>query len=290
MIVVVISIISPRSRFTGQPKPHADVKEPEQSIKPTTVSLQDEMIGQKRNKRDELWNARFKELLDYRSEHGDCNVLQSQGQLGKWVNNQRTAYKADSLGHDRVDRLSSIGFKWALKEAVPTMPWEIRYHELVQNKAKHGDCNIPAKQGQLGSWVHKQRQIYKKGKLSQDRIDRLNGIGFKWLLKNVGPNVPWKTRFDELVRYRAKHGDCNIPVRQGQLGRWVSYQRKVYKSSSLEQERIDRLNGIGFDWTPPKGNTGKRKASNGTESDDEVDEIGALIYDQVMRQRRQEDG
>ena len=58
----------------------------------------------------------------------------------------------------------------------------------------------------------------------------------------------------------------------------------------LSQDRINRLNDIGFEWTLSRRGSRKRasKRSNRnreTESDDEVDEIGALIYDQAMRQR-----
>ena len=98
--------------------------------------------------------------------------------------------------------------------------------------------------------------------------------------------MPWETRYNELVRYKTDHGDCNIPVKQGQLGTWVDKQRQQYKKGKLSQDRIYRLSGIGFDWTRPRGGSRKRKAPNGTENDDDVDEIGALIYDQVMQQRR----
>ena len=249
------------------------------------MGLRERRIGKPRNKLDEQWNARFKELLEYRSEHGDCNVPTGQGKLGTWVGNQRTAYLNDSRGslaQDRVDRLDSIGFKWSLKGK--ETPWETRFDELVQYKAKHGDCNVLQSQGQLGSWVHQQRAVYMAGSLLQDRIDRLTSIGFKWSLK--GKKTPWETRYNELVRYKARHGDCKVPRSQGQLGEWVDKQRQQYKKGKLSLDRIDRLNNIGFDWTPPKGNTRKRKAPNGTESDDDVDEIGALIYDQVMRQRQ----
>ena len=251
--------------------------------------------------------------------------------------------------------------------------WEIRFNELVKYNAKHGDCNVPQRQGQLGSWVYTQGTNYKKGKLPHDRLNRLNGIGFDWtpprgrkappstrkhslsrqervsststnvnnLTVGDGARVPWETRFKELVQYKAKHGDCNVPQRQGQLGWWAVTQRQSYRKGELSQDRINHLNGIGFDWTPPMGSR-KRKAppstrkqtsrkvrlsspstkvnspsagdgarcaepngfkgegrgatsakvpsrrsdrNRGTESDDEVDEIGALIYDQVMRRR-----
>ena len=232
---------------------------------------------------DEQWKARFKELLDYRSEHGDCNVPQGQGKLGEWVHHQRTAYAAGSLEQERIDRLNGIGFKWALKEAAPIVPWETRFNELVQYKAKHGNYVFPRRQGSLGTWVLHQRQQYKKGKLSKDRIDRLNSIDFDWAPPNGG--APWATRLGELVEYKAKNGDCCIPQRRGKLGKWVDGQRQQYKKGKLSQDRIDLLESIGFDWTPIRGRR-KRKAPDGTESDDDVDEIGALIYDQVMRQRR----
>ena len=146
---------------------------------------------------------------------------------------------------------------------------------------------------------------------------------------------------NKLLRYKTKRGNCNVPQSQGKLGTWVRNQRRDYAAGSLAQDRIDRLNSIGFDWTPPLGRPRKRKSlprlvqnqsssrkkwaslrsatvslsvgaraecmcegrdvtsvslsipsngsfhTHGTESDDEdVDEIGALIYDQVVQRRQ----
>ena len=202
------------------------------------------------------WENRFNELVQYKAKHGDCKVPLNKGKLGAWVGKQRSKYMANSLAQDRVNRLNSIGFKWALIESVP---WETRFNELVRYKAKHGDCNVPRRHRQLGMWVSKQRQQYKKGKLSQDRVDRLNIIGFKWAL-NPGPKGGSETRFDELVQYKAKNGDYNVPRSHGKLGPWVYTQRRRYKKNELSQDRIDRLNSIGFDWTPPIGRSRKRKS------------------------------
>ena len=306
--------------------------------KPSSLGMREEgkLEQRKKNHYDEQWDARFKELLSYRSEHGDCNAPWKQGKLGPWVHRQRVAYKAGSLSQGRIDRLSSIGFKWALFEERAAKKWNTRFNELIEYKAEHGDCNVPQRQGQLGKWVSHQRVTYLADSLAQDRIDRLSSIGFDWRLKEGC----WDTQLQELVRYQAKHGDCNVPQRQGQLGLWILTQRRVYRKGKLSQDRIDRLNGIGFDWTLRRGGSRKRKAppstrrqsfsrkervslpsyvnspfvgaepngfkgegrratsvpslkvppkrsdhSRWTESDDEVDEIGAMIYDQAMRQR-----
>ena len=136
------------------------------------------------NKFDEKWNARFEELLDYRSENGNCDVPVSRGKLGRWVHSQRALYSAGSLAQDRINRLSDIGFGWTL--IGPNVPWKDRFDELVQYKAEHGDCDVSTKKGKLGKWVDKQRAVYKAGTLTQDRIDRLEGIGFRWTLL-IGP-------------------------------------------------------------------------------------------------------
>jgi len=198
--------------------------------------------------------------------------------------------------------------------------WNTRFKELLSYRSEHGDCDVPARHGELGQWVHKQRGAYKAGSLAQGRIDRLNNVGFKWSLKKSSRSystVPWATRFNELVRYKAKLGDCDVPWRTGYLGTWVKQQRRAHTGGSLAQDRIDRLSSIGFKWakkrvSSPSTNVDSRSVrdgsrcvepggfkgegrkvpskrsdhSHGTESEDEVDEIGALIYDQVMRQRQ----
>ena len=88
------------------------------------------------------------------------------------------------------------------------------------------------------------------GSLARDRIDRLSNIDFKWALIEA---VPWENRFNELVQYKAKYGDCNFPTNAGKLGTWVNHQRQRYKKGKLPQDRIDQLESIGFDWTPPRG-------------------------------------
>ena len=223
--------------------------------------VQEGRVGPRRNKRDEQWNAsnerwnvRFNELVQYKAKHGDCNVPQRQGKLGNWVRRQRQAYMANSLAQDHINQLNSIGFKWAMKESVPTVPWETRFNELFQYKTKHGDCNVPSSQGKLGTWVRAQRKAYKANSLAQDRIDQLNGIGFNWAMRatkgGAGPKVPRKT---VVAGASIKIGDCaSEPV----------------------------LSPV------PSNNSGHN--NNGSESDDDGDELGALIYEQMMSQKREQ--
>ena len=215
----------------------------------SALDRQGEISDQRRweNELDERWDARFNELLKYKAKHGDCNIPLRQGLLGSWVSIQRREYKNGKISQDRIDRLDGIGFKWKLKNGGKNVPWETRFNELLKYRAKRGNCDVSLMDGgRLGVWVSNQRVNYKADTLAQDRIDQLNSIGFKWALKEGGKIVPWETRFDELIEYKAKHSDCNVPVRQGQLGQWVHKQRYTYKIGKLSKDRIDRLDGIGF--------------------------------------------
>ena len=144
--------------------------------------------------------------------------------------------------------LESIGFSWEPTDEA----WTARFDELVDFKDENGDCNVPKVQGPLGRWVDTQRQSYKKGKLSQERIGLLKSIGFEWVLvpykKSWKLDERWKTVLTELVRYLIEHGTCNVPRKYGPLGSWVSKQRQEYKDGSMSQLRKDYLGSIGFAW------------------------------------------
>ena len=144
----------------------------------------------------------------------------------------------------------------------PRVPWETRFNEIISYKAKHGDCNVILRQGPLGRWVHEQRKSYKKNKLAQDRIDRLNGIGFDWM-----PSIGWK-RKDRPSRGAPKVEALSI-------------------GAGAKGDGLNRFEGEDFGTGPELSLPGPSiKSDNlGTKSDDEDDEIGALIYDQVMRKK-----
>ena len=75
----------------------------------------------------------------------------------------------------------------------------------------------------------------------------------------------WDRRFDELQAYKQRFGICNVPARWSenpQLGMWVTKQRAEKRKfdqgtpTSITQQRIDRLNAIGFEWDVAVANIG----------------------------------
>jgi hypothetical protein len=143
-------------------------------------------------------------------------------------------------------------------------PWNIKYKQLRQYRMVKGDCRVPAgyKQNpQLGTWVGNQRTHYgyvqtgKKGqKISQERIEKLDSIGFFWGKKySTGTERSFKEYISELQKYKDTMGNFNVHPNH-ELGKWISRLRAEYKMFKKGQptlitlDQIQELKEIGFRW------------------------------------------
>lgn len=124
--------------------------------------------------------------------------------------------------------------------------WDERFRRLCLWRSQHGHCAVPIAQGDLGIWVSKQRQLNKKGKLSQDKIDRLNSLAFTWSTTDAD----WDDKFKRLNEWRCRNGHCSVPFNEGELGWWVNTQRQCKRKGKLSGSRQKQLDSIGFVWNP----------------------------------------
>jgi hypothetical protein len=92
-----------------------------------------------------------------------------------------------------------------------------------------------------------QRQMYRKGKLSGDRIQRLETIGFVWCRQEHG----WNQMYQRLVNYKKACGDCDVPSswkEDPQLVSWVVKQRYWRKKGMLKEEWVRKLDEVWMIW------------------------------------------
>ena len=148
------------------------------------------------------------------------------------------------MSEERRNMLDSIGFTWKFREARVSVPWEVRFQELVDYKQVHGDCNIPYDYNtnkQIGYWVSRQRQ--NKETMSENRRNQLNSIGFVWGLKHEPKRVSkstvedpkikkarlneeaaqedtgfqqksWNSYFEQLPDFARTYKHCNVPAQE----------------------------------------------------------------------------
>jgi len=192
------------------------------------------------------WEMAFSALQEFHQRKGHCRVPHDFSvnglKLGSWVSNQRQ--NADKISPERVSRLNALEFSWDARAEL----WEKAYDALLEFYQRERHCRVPFNfvvDGlKLGVWVVSQRQ--KKEEISHERVERLNSLGFTW-----DPHTEkWEAAFSILLKFYQREGHCLVTqgiILDGlKLGVWVRTQR--INKESLSQERIKRLDSIGFVW------------------------------------------
>jgi|GEM_PF-1654261 len=215
------------------------------------------------------WEESYESLKRYHAEHGNADVpngWRTNRKLASWVSAQRQRRKKNAMPDEQIRLLDDIGFTWQVRERGD---WEDRLAEVAAFKLEHGYCNIPVHYPanlRLGRFVNAMRTQKNRGVLSEERIAKLDAIGFVWASARkaevkVGEesvSEAWKNRFEELNAYKREHGDCDVPSKWDQnepLANWVSMQRQLRKADKLVAGRVALLEEIGFSW---RANDSKR--------------------------------
>ena len=138
-----------------------------------------------------------------------------------------------------------------------TATWDMYYASAKQYYTENGNLEVPARyiteEGYaLGSWLNNQKAIRKGtivGKLTQNQIQKLDEIGMIW----DSLDYFWEQNFKLAKEYYLTYGNLDIRTNYRSedgkhLGNWILRQRQLYKSNSLIDEQINKLDSIGMDW------------------------------------------
>ena len=207
------------------------------------------------------WEMGFQELVSYKAAHRDALVpflhrTESDFNLGGWVQVQRAAKRRGDLSDEQTNRLDRLGFVWEVRSR---RSWSHRFHQLREFKAKHGTFSMPCKHRtednfSLQQWTADQRKAKSKGRLSEERIGRLDELGFVWQVRRSW----WAHGFKELEAYARENGDTLVPQRYQtaggfKLGKWVDNKREEKRKGRLCRRRIGLLDSLGFVWNGRRG-------------------------------------
>ena len=192
------------------------------------------------------WEQGFGYLKSFAEREGHTRVPtkheENDFRLGAWVVVQRG--NKDALSQERLQKLDELGFQWdpfgeAWEEGLGYLRafFERERHTRVPTKHEENDFR-------LGLWVGVQRRS--KDALSQERLQRLDELGFEW--DPLG--TAWEDGFGYLKAFAEREGHTRVPQDHREndfaLGQWVSVQRKNMKT--MTEDRRKRLDQIGFVW------------------------------------------
>ncbi len=182
------------------------------------------------------WMRKYNLLVEYKNKNGNINVpfgyMIDNVNLGSFLIDQREIYRKnkdtdDELLLERFRLLDNLGIIW---EPIDDY-WNKRFNLIIKYKDENGHCNIPnnyvcnvdGEEIQLGKFLSKQRELYKKHKKNSfNNSDRKVLEHFK-LLEDIGVSFnpmkdEWMRQYSYFLDYYNKFGNLNIPI---------SFKRKI---------------------------------------------------------------
>ena len=133
--------------------------------------------------------------------------------------------------------------------------WDMYYHDLIRFTEENGNCIVPKRYRtedglRLGIWLLRQKELYREGKLQDEKITALDKLGVVW---DYWREANFKHNLDLLIKYKEEKGNffmtTNYKTPDGvALATWCTSLRGLRKRGKLSDERIRILEEIGFPW------------------------------------------
>ncbi|WP_331721042.1 DEAD/DEAH box helicase [Streptomyces virginiae] len=220
------------------------------------------------------WRRGAEAAYRYRQREGDLDVpyehVEEAGAfpLGRWLSDQRRAYRAGTMTGERAAELEDLGVVWDTADAgfEANLGAARAYYEL------HGSLAAPRGVAimdvQVGQWL---TNIRRPGGLGKDpvraerRAAQLAAIDPDWNPAVLGWTVDWQRHYAYLAQLLAdgarpaaivpgvtRHGD--------DIGRWLAAQRRNWDRLNTEQQH--RLGALGVG--PQKAARARKAAAKTT--------------------------
>lgn len=214
----------------------------------------------------DAWEERHNALCEFKASNGNCDIPTAYRQdigLYTWLTKQRTDFRRGVLTPERRVRLEELGIVWETspgespsrgrrKDGTRGPSWNAMLQQLKEFHLSHGHCNVPVTYSAnkaLGRWLARQRERWRRDKLSAAKVTQLETLGVDWdpLLATE------EDFFARLDAYKQETGHCNVPESHPtlqRLGEWLTRKRMAKRRGKLADDAIARLEAIGIEWDP----------------------------------------
>lgn len=274
-------------------------------------------------KQTSRWNDMYYKLLAWKEDHdGDLTVPceadsdEETKKLSRWVINQRSAYKyfmngdTKHIKDHRIDALNEIGFVWSVNDQL----WDKNFDELSRYHAENGHFDVKLKQNKkLACFISRLRTAMKHQKagliqaeLTEERISRLNSIGFIWDTKreprksSSKETVQFDAMYQHLVSFKETYGHTKVNKLEKEWKKGeVKPDKKVYRRlplflafarkeklrfdegqpCSLDAEKFRMLTDLGVEWRKARSEPRKNSGGEASRKKRKIEEpVGGASY------------
>jgi len=219
---------------------------------------------------EQFWLERFNELKEFFREYQHCNPSYlHHSQLYSWLHRQKFLFRKGKLPKDRYEMLVDLGVHFDYH-------WDEMYVQLKEFKDDHGSSPMPLEfDSKLSSWVWAQIYAWRSGKLSEERIHKMEELGLSPDMdSNIKPPKPpskkkrrkmeeldptdkqlrsaekkseqnWVLMYKKLKEFKDTQHTLTVPMKYDKkLSLWVRTQRKMWREGKLfdwKQKKLEKL-------------------------------------------------
>ncbi|MFD8887333.1 Helicase associated domain protein [Streptomyces erythrochromogenes] len=209
------------------------------------------------------WRRGAEAALRYRQREGDLDVpyehVEAEGMfpLGRWLSDQRRAYRAGTMTGERADELEELGIVWDTADAgfEQNLGAARAYYELHGTlAAPRGATILDIAIGQYLTNIRRPGGLGKDPGRAQRRAAALAAIDPDWNPGVLGWTVDWQRHYTYLTQLLTEGARLTAitpgVTRHGDdVGRWLATQRRNWDRLNTEQQH--RLNELGVKKAPP---------------------------------------
>ncbi|MET9776326.1 Helicase associated domain protein [Streptomyces sp. NPDC006367] len=197
------------------------------------------------------WEEHYGAAVAFRDALGHVSIptdhVTSSGlRLGAWWTKQRVAHNAGELLEERRQRLEQIGMVWDQFDASWTTTYEVVKRIATEQGHFVIDASVKSPHGVIvANWCEAQRARRRQGKLSEQREQLLEAIGFPW----DRSQDRWMRRYRELKAvYDRRKSLLRLPSGDREAV-WLENQRVAHRNGRLAPWQIELMKEVGIDFS-----------------------------------------
>ena len=200
--------------------------------------------------REEKWLKNYELLKQFKERYGRLpkNKDVYKGiNIGNWCNYNISLFRLGKLSNEKIQMLKEVGFRFQTKEEKLYAIW-IHHYELLKEFLeifnRYPKSREKYKDIAIRSWMEKNQQLYKNGKLSKDKINLLQKLPIPFPFITIQNRDIWNENYEAVKEYVKVHGELpkNIKIYKGkQVAKWCHVQRHKAKNMKLSKEQRKKL-------------------------------------------------
>ena len=117
----------------------------------------------------------YNQVKEYYLEYKDLPKINNNGNIGHWINYQKTYFNKNKLEKEKVELLLKICpdfFK--SKKEIDFENWILIFNQVKEYYSSNN--KLPTQSTKIGKWLILQRMYIKNNKLDKEKVNMFNSI------------------------------------------------------------------------------------------------------------------